>query len=96
MIDQFSEGGEHNLQGYIPTEAAMFKTLPLGSIVLVDTNVKKYIGDGLYFLRINGFYKFRKITQLINGNYEIESDVKKKLQRSSTRSILLEKLPISG
>ena len=79
MIDQFSEGGEHNLQGYIPTEAAMFKTLPLGSIVLVDTNVKKYIGDGLYFLRINGFYKFRKITQLINGNYEIESDVKKEI-----------------
>lgn len=77
MIDQFSNGGEYNLQGFIPTEAAMFKTLPPGSIVLVDTEVRTYVGDGIYFLQINGFHKFRKINQLISGNYEIESDTKK-------------------
>lgn len=77
MLDQFSQNGKLDLRGYIPTEAAMFNTLPAGSIVLVNTSVKSYVGDGLYFLRINNFLKFRKISQLINGNFEVESDVKK-------------------
>lgn len=77
FVDSLVNHPNSNLAGYIANESAMYKTMPQGSIVLVDQDVNKYVGDGVYFLLINQFHKFRKISQLLSGEFVIESDINK-------------------
>lgn len=79
LIDSITQGTSSDLRAYVPTEGAMFKTLPMGSIVIVNFSITEYVGDGLYFIVSNGVQKFRKITQLLDGSFEIESDLKKEI-----------------
>ncbi|GAB1825377.1 hypothetical protein [Turicimonas sp. TL08] len=79
FIDGLIQEPNSELKGFMPNESAMFKTLPQGSIVLVNCRITHYEGDGLYLVLINNFHKFRKITQLLDGNYMIESDINKEV-----------------
>ena len=77
FIDSVIHEYKYNLEGYLPTDSAMYKTLPQNSIILVNRVVSSFVGDGLYLVIINNLKRFKRISQLLDSSFVIESDINK-------------------
>lgn len=62
-----------------PTDS-MEPTIPKNSPTLIDTNVKSYIGDGIYAFVIDGNLFIKRLQKLVKGGYLVISDNKPKYQ----------------
>ncbi len=54
---------------------SLSKTIPYGSIVIVDVSVKEFIKDGIYLVRINNNTIVRKIVLAATGGYFVINDL---------------------
>lgn len=69
--------GRNNTNGLsiiiVPTDS-MEPTIKKGSFVVIDTNVRDYIGDGIYAFSINGNLFIKRLQKRIKGGYIVISD----------------------
>lgn len=49
--------------------------LPPGSCMVVDTQCRKFVGDGVYLLNIAGHSSFRKIAVNLDGTLRVKADL---------------------
>lgn len=61
----------------VPTDS-MEPTIQKGAIVIIDTRINHYIGDGIYAFSIDGNLFIKRLQKLISGGYKVISDNKDK------------------
>lgn len=63
----------------VPTDS-MEPTIPKGALVVIDTKVNAYIGDGVYAFSVDGNLFIKRIQKLMKGGYKIISDNKERYE----------------
>lgn len=61
----------------VPTDS-MEPTIQKGAIVIIDTRINHYIGDGIYAFSIDDNLFIKRLQKLISGGYKVISDNKDK------------------
>lgn len=63
------------IQAFYMKDNSLNKTIPYGSIVLVDTSVKKFTKDGIYLVKVKGNTIVRKIVLAATGGFFVLNDL---------------------
>lgn len=63
----------------VPTDS-MEPTIRKGDIVLIDTEINHYNGDGIYAFSINGDLFIKRLQKMIGGGFRVISDNKDKYE----------------